>query len=387
VKNIPCHVCASQEVKEIPGFGQLSRVTSDCQPWERGGRLCFCIACKCAQKIIDSVWEDEIEKIYQNYSIYQQGDGAEQVVFAGNSDQSSPRSVRILEFLQENTELTEKGRLLDIGCGNGALLRAFNRTAPKWSLVGTELNEKYRELIEGIVGVERLYTCAPEDVPGTFNLITMVHVLEHIVSPKDFLVSLRDKLSPDGLLMVEVPNYRQNPFDLLIADHITHFSPASVRAVIQNAGFEIIALSANWVPKELTIIARKLEDLLPNYTCDNADETEKSVSLALQWLESVVEDARQAAVTGDFGLLGTSIAATWLFSELGDSVDFFVDEDPYRIGKSYMGRPVFHPSQVQEGSKVFLALPTHIAQKVKERMESQGMDFECFIPSIMMGSK
>ena len=198
----------------------------------------------------------------------------------------------------------------------------FGRFAPLWFLAGTELNDKYRPVVESIDKVEALYTCAPDKVPGTFNLITMIHVLEHIPTPGDFLAGLWDKLEHGGLLVVEIPNYLQNPFDLLIADHCTHFTVATATELIQSAGYEVISVATDWVPKESTVVARKTGHQQENRTQLSTSHSFNSTTGSLQWLKSIVTAARKCSTMGTFGLFGTSIAATWLFSELEGSVSF-----------------------------------------------------------------
>lgn len=373
-----CNVCSDGGLEIVPGYEMFRRVTSDCKPWPTGGRLCVCRVCGCVQKVIDPAWQSDAEKIYEAYSIYHQSEGAEQTVFDEISGQASSRSARLLEHLQSHVQLPETGRLLDIGCGNGALLRAFAQFAPHWSLVGTELNDKCRPVIESIDGVEALYTCQPDKIPGSFNLIMMIHVLEHIFAPRDFIAKLREKLEFDGLLVLEIPDYQQNPFDLLVADHCTHFTVTTITALIEKAGFEIVSVASGWIPKELTIVARKSGNRHMNRVGRMASYTLESTTKCLEWLESVAATAREITSKGVFGLFGTSIAATWLFGELEGLVNFFVDEDPHRVGKTYMGLPVYHPRQVRSNSHVFIALPTRLAESIQTRMETSRFRFSCY---------
>ena len=67
---IRCHVCASPAIDMVPGYELFRRVTSDCKPWPRGGRLCVCRTCGCVQKVMDPAWQSEVETIYEAYSIY-----------------------------------------------------------------------------------------------------------------------------------------------------------------------------------------------------------------------------------------------------------------------------------------------------------------------------
>ena len=384
-EDIHCHVCGASGIEFVPGFEALYRVTSDCRPWPKGGRLGVCPTCGCVQKPIDPAWRSEIEKIYQSYSIYHQADGAEQAVFEPITGAAASRSSHLLKQLRARVQLPKSGRLLDIGCGNGAFLRALSDALPAWSLAGTELSDKYRAVIERIHGVEALYTCPPEEVPGRFDLISMVHVLEHIPGPRGILVSLRDKLPADGLLLIEVPNYSRNPFDLLIADHSSHFSAATISWIVQDAGYEPLSVASDWVPKEITVVARKAQWTKANIDADSSPL--QSLSSCIHWLEAVASGARRFAEDGALGLFGTSIAATWLASELEGKASFFVDEDPSRIGRKYMDRPVYHPEAVPSGSRVLVALPPGFSKNLKTRLLRYAKDYELCLPPAYPGAE
>ena len=375
-----CHVCGAAGLSPLPGYEGLRRVTSDCRPWPGGGRLAVCAACGTVQNVLDDAWHADCQQIYAGYTIYHQGGGSEQAVFEPASGRGASRSVRLLEQVVANVRLPDPGRLLDIGCGNGALLRAFGRFRSGWSLYGTEFNDKYREAVTAIPGVAGFHTGDPGQAPGRFDLVSLVHVLEHVPQPKAFLARLADKLEAGGVLLIEVPDASQNPFDLLIADHCSHFTPDTLRDLLRAAGYEIVALANQWVPKEITALARKASGERPDRP-QHRPGAYAEAARRLAWLGGVQAAARAAAARpGDFGLFGTSIAGTWLFGELNGSVRFFVDEDPHRAGKSYFDRPVYAPRQVPAGAQVFLALPPELAGKIRGRLTGEGGGYHCHLP-------
>lgn len=365
--DIYCHICDSPKVERVPGYEAFRRITSDCKLWSKGGQLYICCACGCVQKAIDEAWQSEVEQIYAAYSVYDQSGGAEQAVFEQTSGLASSRSARLLTQLQAHIPLPERGRLLDIGCGNGSFLRTFSTLQPGWTLAGADLGDKYRSLIERIDGVEALYTCDLEEIPGTFNLIAMIHSLEHIPDPKKFLARLWNKLEVGGLYLVQLPDCSQNPFDLVLADHCTHFTKGTLAALLQSAGYEVISAANDWVPKELTVVARKSE-VSPNIYPQGLNADSFDPFRNLEWLDSFITEARELSTKPSFGLFGTSIAATWLFGELDGQVSFFVDEDLQRVGKTYMERPIYHPRDVPSGSDVLIALPTQLAEGISRRI-------------------
>jgi 2-polyprenyl-3-methyl-5-hydroxy-6-metoxy-1,4-benzoquinol methylase len=373
-----CHICITGDVCELPEYRSLTRVTSDCKPWPAGGRLGVCTHCGSVQKFVDEQWKSEIASIYADYTIYFQAGGAEQALFLGDAAEPVTRSEWLVRQVIAHTALPATGRLLDIGCGNGALLRAFSRAIPGWTLAGTEQSGATREMVERIPRVEALYTGPLRETPGQFDMISLVHVLEHISHPLELLAGVADKLKPGGILFVEVPNAEENPFDLLIADHVSHFTPATVTALLEAAGYCVGESSQSRMVKEIgalaTYVGRRAKHVL---------RPSRGATASLDWLLSVRAAARRARADADgrpFGLFGSSIAATWLAQQVDCAMDFFVDEDPNRQGQIFMGRRVLSPSQAPASSVVFVGVGGGVAGQVARRL-SQAHASVTWIPA------
>lgn len=361
----PCHACGQTALTAVPGYADLRRVTSDCRPWPAGSRLCVCAACGWVQQALDADWQRETEAIYRGYDIYHQSEGVEQAVFDPDTGAAAARSERLLRAVWAHLNLPAHGRLLDIGCGNGSLLASCHRIAPQWRLVGNELGDQHRARVEALPGVEAFCSGAATEAHGHFDLLTMNHVLEHIPHPAQFLRGLREKLRPGGALVVQVPNLLRNPFDLLVADHASHMLPAGLARLMTDAGFAVALLAEDWLPKEITVIARAA-DAPPTAPSPDPAEVLDFATACVGWLTALRAGAGEAAAEGNLGLFGTSIAGTWLYGELEEAVGFFVDEDRSRIGKTHLGRPILSPAQVPSGSHVYLALPPAVAEAVAQ---------------------
>lgn len=362
-----CHLCGAPGTIPLAAYPSLPRVTSDCKPWPPGGQLVACPGCGCVQKVIDPAWRDEAGRVYADYTLYYQAGGMEQAVFDPASGAAAPRSEQVIRRIRELHHLPETGRMIDVGCGNGAFLRAFSRLIPGWHLFGTEQSDRTRETVAQIPGFETLYTCPIAEVPGRFDLVSIIHVLEHIPDPRPFLADVREKLTEGGTLVIQVPNAAQNPFDLMIVDHSTHFTPETLGALVRSCGFGDVVVTTDWVPKEISLIAHPSgvparEGLAPE--ADAARSAERS----LDWLGNVLAQARELAAGGRFGLFGTSIASMWLLGDLGDRVEFFVEEDPHRVGRTLLGRPVYRPGDVPRDAHVLVALAPHVAESVCRRL-------------------
>jgi 2-polyprenyl-3-methyl-5-hydroxy-6-metoxy-1,4-benzoquinol methylase len=352
----------------VSGFSLLPRVTSDCLPFRQGGKLAVCQRCSAVQAVPDEQWLSETKEIYGKYDVYHQSGGVEQHVFSAPTGRMRPRSEVLVENLQALPGTPRSGRLLDVGCGNGVTLRAFAQLGG-WTLHGLELHDRNLASLSAIAGFQTLHTCAPEELSESFDLITVIHALEHFPDPCTSLRQLRSRLQRGGALFVQVPNAAANPFDYVVADHLCHFSPRTIEVLLQRAGFRRIKVFTDWIVKEISVLAwEHAGDAPPEAPGISSPVPE--IQHHVNWLNSVIAHARRmAAGSAPFGLFGSSISATWLWSTVSDRVEFFVEEDPSRIGRQHLGCPILSPQQVPPGSLVFMPLAAPVAASIRHRLQ------------------
>lgn len=375
-----CHLCASGELRALAVPGGLPAVTSDCRPWPKQPELVLCSRCGLAQKRIDAAWRSEVERVYGSYALYHQtADGTEQVIFDQATGKGVPRSELMFRALLERFALGSSGRMLDLGCGTGPTLRAFSRLMKGWELNGFDPHLSDRERVQQIPGVKQVYEGSLEQIDGAFELLSAVHVLEHVTEPLAFLRGARRLLKPGGLFLVQVPYFPDTPFDFAVFDHCSHFTVRGIERLFHAAGLKVELVSTSLLPKEITVVARLADSELalpPPGDAWLAEET-LAVQACLDWLQEL--RAQALAQPGDrIGVFGTSIGGNWLLGVLGERIAFFVDEDPGRAGSTYRERPVYGPAQVPAGSSVLMPLPHALAERIQLRLSPQ--HFELVLP-------
>lgn len=139
-------------------------------------------------------------------------------------------------------------RHLDIGSSSGALLRAFGRTYGSAG-VGVEPGAAYRERA---LHLGTRTVASPEELDssmkGTFDLVSIIHVLEHLPDPVGYLRQLRETwMAPGGRLLVEVPHLFGHRGTEL--SHLWVFGPRTLRQSLELAGFRVLKLRAHGVPR------------------------------------------------------------------------------------------------------------------------------------------
>ena len=370
-----CLLCGSGPLEPLPSR-TLAGVSSDCKPWPEAGQIAVCAECGHVQKTLDDRWRAAAASIYANYELYHQSGGVEQVLF-GTDAAARTRSSVVLEALAREVDLPENGWLLDVGCGNGATLRAASATLPGWRLAGAEQNDRCREGVLRIPGVETFCSGSLASVRQRFDVISLVHVLEHVTAPVDLLRQFGAMLRPEGAILIQVPDLARNPFDMLVADHCSHFVGASLVESVQRAGLGVQALSDGVVAKELTLIARAEG----NVTDGGRSSAGRELAVeGLAWLSDVSAHAEALRSRRPFGIFGTAIAGTWLGGRLLDDVGFFVDEDRLRHGRRHVNRAILMPEEVPSGATVYMPLPWEAAQAVFGRLHAAHRDVDYTLP-------
>lgn len=358
-----CHICHEGVTVLAPEF-EGPWVTSDCKPWRGSAKIISCLNCGAITKVPSDGWQERVDQIYVDYDVYHQAGGAEQKI---RSPQGNlvPRSAGLVQHILRAQPLPNTGRILDVGCGNGAFLKSFYAKKSDWDLVGNELTEIFANDIRQVSPNATFHQGDICNLEGQFDFISMLHCLEHIVDPITFLASLLPQLKPDGILFIQVPNLSDNAFDLTIYDHVTHFTAGVLENVARSAGYLPIITATDWVAKEHSML---LQQSPPKSAKVSTTVQPHDVAADLNWLKQITTSFGQAArQNGKVCVFGSSISGTWTASFLAEHVQFFIDEDENRVGHKLMGIPIVSPDQVPHGAVVILPFPKKIARMIADR--------------------
>jgi len=164
--------------------------------------------------------------------------------------------------------ITPPKSYLDIGASTGTLLLKFKQ-AFGCKVTGVEPGSAYRSFAEknGLSMLTSIDELIPVR-PNRFDLISLVHVLEHLPDPIDTLKRIKaDLLSENGRLLLEVPNlYMHDSFELA---HLTCFSSQKLVDTVQQAGYEVQFIARHGIPRSdmlklyITLIAKPLSEGMP----------------------------------------------------------------------------------------------------------------------------
>ena len=140
------------------------------------------------------------------------------------------------------------GRILDIGTGTGYFAHTMQNKG--WEVEAVEKSGQARNFAREHFGLNvRPEAALKELVPGTFDVITLWHVMEHLEHLDETWELLRELLTEKGVLIVAVPNC--SSYDAMkygkywaaydVPRHLWHFTPATIQQFGSKHGFILAA--------------------------------------------------------------------------------------------------------------------------------------------------
>ena len=160
-------------------------------------------------------------------------------------------------ILQALRSVPSEGAVLDMGCGNGAMLAEIRKLG-SWKLCGVDSSESAVSMARNQGFDVRLADATIDSAalfePQSFDLIISAEVIEHVYDPRGFLRQAHNLLRPQGRLLLTTP-YHGYLKNLLIAvlgkfdshvnplwdcGHIKFWSRATLSAALAETGFHQI---------------------------------------------------------------------------------------------------------------------------------------------------
>lgn len=263
--------------------------------------------------------------------------------------------------LVESVTLAEGARVLDYGAAKGATLRRICVDRPDVDLHLFDVSDMYRPFWDGAVAPDRQATF---DVPShwheSFDLVVSFFVLEHLTDPSSTVAAVRDLLREGGQYYFLVPNFDVNIADLIVADHVSHFSRPSIEVLLERSGFQVEMIDAELHTGAWVVLARKGE-VRPIAMQDIPDAREaraivdRAAALAEHWTDIVnrIKDLGQSLAGEPTAIYGAGFYGSLIFTSLGATDDIlgFVDQNPFLAGRTHLDRPVFGPDDLPAATR------------------------------------
>lgn len=236
---ISCNLCGGKDVRVVyPARYDLERVPDLALKFKSSGderlidRVVQCRAC--GLRYVSP--RLNIKAIVKGYS-----EGTDET-FISQARGREKTFARQLKFI---SKFVKKGKLLDIGAAGGSLAAVAQRAG--WKVEGIEPNRwlcDWSKQHYGIAlkpGILEDYTFPA----NTFDLITLMDVLEHTGDPKTVLRECNRILKPGGVIAINVPDgdswlhrVMGRRWVFYLSVHLFYFNHKTMKSMLRSTGFK-----------------------------------------------------------------------------------------------------------------------------------------------------
>lgn len=206
-------------------------ISSESFPLHISSELCL----KCGWIFQNPSYEtDELERLY-NFESTILSEEANQMAAQNSEQRGEDLFLSLRQWLNPAA-----GSVLDVGGRNGELMESFVRKGYNVAVLDMDAGAPSDTTIQKIRLPFLKYYGEQYDV------VTMLHVLEHTDSPREFLKHAHDLIKENGLLFIEVPSELLTPLVRRhVGDHrhLGYFTKQTLRAFLESSGFNCLSCS------------------------------------------------------------------------------------------------------------------------------------------------
>lgn len=139
----------------------------------------------------------------------------------------------------------KSGSLLDIGCGKGKFMSYA--ADKRWRVSGIEPAETGSTIAERQVGIPIFRSLDDLENDEPFDVVTMWHVVEHLLEPTEELQRIKPFLKQDGRIFIAIPNFesiqsklgKSKWSHLDVPRHRVHYTPQSISNLLNSVGYDV----------------------------------------------------------------------------------------------------------------------------------------------------
>ena len=246
--------------------------------------------------------------------------------------------------------VTQAKAIIEVGSSYGHFLQRFREYTS--NLIGIEPSGKCCEYARNNYGIAAicslLETLDLQKVEGKADLVICSHVIEHSLSPRNFMQRLSELLNWNCYLYIEVPSTEllascQTPwFQNIFFGHLSHFIEHTLRLLALNAGFKEIETVHSYKTDYPSIcsIFQKVNryEISKDLFMQQTRALDGLVHSASGKAMKILQANKRVAFWG----IGDDFVPVWQNTTIPKAAEaFFIDK--FKFGKQFAGRKILKP--------------------------------------------
>ncbi|MFP6902771.1 MAG: class I SAM-dependent methyltransferase [Verrucomicrobiia bacterium] len=373
-----CNICDEPLGAPVYESARPVSITSLCQVLDGPTRVWHCENCGHTQ----TAPLPALEKFYaEDYHILTASEDEDQL-YAVREGRKIFRTEHQITTLLAKLDLSTNAQVLDYGCGKAATLKVLHGRRDDLAPYVFDVGEQYRDFWNAFVPTEnQAVNEVPTEWAGRCDAVISFFALEHVAAPKAFVAEAHRLLRDGGTFYFLVPNLFANTADLVVADHVNHFSEGSLHRLLTDAGFAVREIDGTAHNSAWVVVAEKsdLDGIVP-VTNSVADAVN---SMADYWREfgSRVREFEKAN-GGEVAIYGSGFYGTFIHSSLErpEAVACFLDQNPHRQKQTLLEKPILAPEALPETvRRLYVGLNPRVAREAMAALKWP-QELEVFFP-------
>jgi len=372
-----CKVCKSVLKEAVYSSEDDKSFNSSGFPFPGKTEVMFCDNCGHLQTLEFG----DIEKYYSEKYNFLIEDEDEDQIYSVNKDQIVYRSDHQLKTLLNKIRIPDGANILDYGCAKATLMKKLKDIRPDINPYLYDVSDVYTNVWDKIVDSESNYSTfeLKDEWDGLFDLVLSFFSMEHVINPEKTVSDIKRLLKKDGLFYFIVPDpYGVYVGDMLVIDHINHYSSSSLKYLLNSNGFELVEIDSRSHDLALIVIAKKEKEksIIDNKRKEIDRLNKKAHKIGSFWkdLRSRVQDfEEQNEDKKSVAIYGAALYGSFIASSLKDQskISCFIDRNPYKQGRKLFDKPIVSPEELPEDVEmVYVGLSPGVGEKAIKGVES-----------------
>ena len=362
-----CRVCGSDALIKMADYKAPS-VTSICTQLDVDTIVHMCPTCSHVQS---SDLPASVEFYDQIYRISLISDDHDQML-TGLDGTPMYRTMLQADVAAKHLPLAKGAAVLDFGSGKATTLQRLASGRPDLDCYVFDVSQDYVFAWEKWLRPEKMASYEiPKSWQGSMDAVTLNFVLEHVSDVQSSLQKIVSMLKPGGYVFAIVPDFLSNPVDILVVDHVNHFTVDSLNIAFARVGMIPHYLSVNSEIRNSIVAIYQLEDSEKTCGFGRVTDVETELRVITQfWSIARTKLRHQVSSLADtckFAIFGAGVYGSLIHSALDPktSVECFLDNNPTLVGTIKNQLPVFLPGDLPDGvTHIIMGVNPAIAEKV-----------------------
>lgn len=301
------------------------------------------------------------------------------------------------DFIKQYLTNVTSGNYLDIGCGQGDLLRTLD--LPSWKKYGLEPSA-------APLRVSQDYIYIPETIQNykskvVFDAISCISTLEHFIEPMKCLNKINKILKSNGYLFVEVPDTKKAEAQIaefFSFEHLSHFTKLTLSHMLNRCGFHVLEYDLNLSVPDIRCVAQKVDKQKSSrHVLAKAKDKDEFVSVIenykrqRQLMISKIADNIEYKLNQlhhqdkKIAIYGAGMHTRFLLDtfELSDAVQCLIDSDPKKAFTKFQQWSIYPPEHIPNLNVDAILISSHdfeeeIFQTIKKYNKNNVMVIRCY---------